>query len=375
MSQTLPSPDPASVRDDDIHVDAAGPADRAAQTELFNACFKKRVVHEQLVWRYDRSPHGGSLSFLARPPSGEGVSGYACSPRIALSFGAESHAAPIGQTGDVMTHPAWRKRGIFSGLDRAAMAASRAAGWPIVFGLPNRRSAHIFLTLGWQAVGRIRPYTFLLAGGAPARRLRHGEGRLAGWMSGFAVRTCRGAERRLARAAGGSLAVAPLGRFPADVRDVARPLERNFSLMVRRDADYLNWRFIDTPSKRQRALAAYGPGRALVGYAVIQPPLEPGGVGHFVDLVAPEPAARAALVLASLEELRRAGALAVQATAVDGSAWAAELLAAGFLRPRPENHLIVILHVHQPDHPLARAASDASRWYLTDGDRDDETVG
>ena len=48
---------------------------------------------------------------------------------------------------------------------------------------------------------------------------------------------------------------------------------------------------------------------------------------------------------------------------------------AGFLPPKPDNHLIVILHTHRPDHPLARAARNASAWYLTDGDRDDETMG
>ena len=48
---------------------------------------------------------------------------------------------------------------------------------------------------------------------------------------------------------------------------------------------------------------------------------------------------------------------------------------AGFLPPKPENHLSVIVRIHEPAHPLAQAALDASRWYLTDGDRDDETMG
>lgn len=367
--------DPATVRDEELLVSACGPAERAEQTRLFNACFKKRVVEEQLAWRYDRSPHGSSVSFVSRPPGGEGISGYACSPRLALSMGDETTLAPIGQTGDVMTHPDWRKRGIFSGLDRAAMAATAAAGWPLVFGLPNRRSAHIFLTLGWSQVGKIRPYTFLLEGGARARALRLREGRLAAMAVPLARRACAAAEHRLSQLASTGGSVAPLARFPENVRDVAREVERQSPLMVRRDAPYLNWRFVDTPSRRQRALGAYGTGGTLVGYAVYQPPAEGAPLGFLVDLVAPEPATRAALVLAVVEELRRSGAAAVEATAIDGSIWAQELRGAGFLAPRDDNHLIVILHVHQPDHPLVRAARDASRWYLTDGDRDDETIG
>jgi hypothetical protein len=35
----------------------------------------------------------------------------------------------------------------------------------------------------------------------------------------------------------------------------------------------------------------------------------------------------------------------------------------------------VILYVHEPGHPLVAAAREVRRWYLTDGDRDDETMG
>src|SRR6185369_7361113 len=105
-----------------------------------------------------------------------GVSGYACSPRTALSFGDESTRATIGETGDVMTHPQWRKRGLFSALDRACMQETARLGWPLVFGLPNRHSAHIFLELGWERIGTLRAYTFLLHGGAESRAQRTNDG-------------------------------------------------------------------------------------------------------------------------------------------------------------------------------------------------------
>jgi hypothetical protein len=73
--------------------------------------------------------------------------------------------------------------------------------------------------------------------------------------------------------------------------------------------------------------------------------------------------------------LEQAHASTVQATAIDGSWWSGNLLRAGFVPPKPDNHLNVIVHVLRPDHPLAAAARDARKWYLTDGDRDDETMG
>ena len=61
---------------------------------------------------------------------------------------------------------------------------------------------------------------------------------------------------------------------------------------------------------------------------------------------------------------------------MDGSLVGASGCAAhGFVRPRAENHLIVILHVHQAEHALVAAARDPRSWYFTDGDRDDETMG
>ena len=45
------------------------------------------------------------------------------------------------------------------------------------------------------------------------------------------------------------------------------------------------------------------------------------------------------------------------------------------IAPRRGGEMRVILCVHDPAHPLAKAARDPSRWYFTDGDRDDETMG
>jgi len=132
------------------------------------------------------------VSLLSRPAGthgvSEGVCGYACSPRLAWAHGDESTHAAIGETGDVMTHPDWRKRGLFSVLDRAAMEETKRLGWPVVFGLPNRRSAHIFLALGWESIGTVRTWTFLFRADAASRAARSREGRLRGWMTGSGVR-------------------------------------------------------------------------------------------------------------------------------------------------------------------------------------------
>jgi GNAT superfamily N-acetyltransferase len=360
---------------DSARVTACGPADRAAQTRLFNHCFKKKLDERALVWRYDENPLGPAVSFMTRGRDGEGVSGYACSPRLAIPFGDASAQAIVGETGDVMTHPQWRKKGLFSALDRAAMAETKRLGWPMVFGLPNRRSAHIFLELGWENVGTLRPWTFVLASSAEARRERRSDGRLCAMLLPFDAWRARGARERLKRASGGSLTVRELATFPTEVEALSAAIEPRFSWMVRRDAAYLDWRFAKSPSGLHNRLGVFDARGALVGYSVVQLPRAGEPVGYLVDVLGRDDAAVSAAIAAGLERLEAAGAAIVRATAIDGSWWSATLRRAGFLPPRPENHLIVILFVHDATHPLAKAARDTKSWYLTDGDRDDETMG
>ena len=355
-------------------VAACGPAERAEQAQLFNACFKKDVDAEALAWRYDRGPHGEAVSFVTRNGADLAVSGYACSPRRMLHRGDEATLASVGETGDVMTHPEWRKRGLFSDLDRAAMAETARRGWPLVFGLPNRRSAHIFLKLGWEQVGAVRPYTFVLRADAASREVRKREGRAAALLTGVGARKGRRARAVLGEAQS-EFDVRALERFPPEVVELSRQIEPCFGVMVRRDADYLNWRFVDAPSGLHRRVGLFDADGSLAAYAVVQVP-RPGSAGGFlVDLLGRDERAVKGAFAAGLTALEEADASYVEATAMDGTWWAERLAEAGFLPPKPDNHLIVILHPHQADHPLVAAAREPRRWYFTDGDRDDETMG
>ena len=357
-----------------VSVALCGERDRGEQALLFNRCFKKRIDARALAWRYDGNPHGQAVSLVTRPAGHPGVSGYACNPRRALVAGDEATLAVVGETGDVMTDPDWRKRGLFSDLDRAAMAETARQGWALAFGLPNRRSAHIFLELGWERVGTVRPWTFVVRDDAASRAARAQEGRLAGLATPWAAWAGRRARAGLRRRAAG-IRAERLTSFPEAVLEVAREVEPRFGLMVRRDPAYLEWRFLRAPSGMHRVLGLRDGAGRFEGYVVVQVPRPGEGVGYLVDLLARSPAGVAAGLEAGLAALEAARASVVRATALDGSWWRERLVEAGFRAPKPDNHLIVILHPHRAEHPLVAAARDTARWYFTDGDRDDETMG
>lgn len=364
---------PSEVSDDQIVVAPCSGVDRVEQAQLYAACFKKPLPERGLSWRYDDVPFGPSVSLVARPPNGTAISGYACSPRRAVAAGAESSLALVGETGDVMTHPEWRKRGFFSRLDRAALEAARQRGWALAFGLPNRRSAHIFVELGWERIGSVRSWTCVLRADAAARDVRAREGRIAGWTTPFAAWKAARARRAL-EAARSAFRVASVEHFDERAEQLSRAVEPRFSFMLRRDARYLNWRFLQAPSRLHRAWGMYE-GEQLAGYVVVQLPRDGARLGHLVDVLGRNERAVAAAIGVGLAELERAGASVVQATAIDGSWWSTHLRGVGFVPPRSDNHLSVILHALDAAHPLVAAARDCTHWYFTDGDRDDETVG
>jgi alkylhydroperoxidase family enzyme len=344
--------------------------ERAPQAALFNACFAKDLTETDLSWRYEQNPYGESVNLLAREEAtGELVSGYACNPRLAVADGAE---AIVGQTGDVMTHPARRKLGVFSHLDREAMRRTASAGWACVFGLPNWRSAHIFEALGWEVVGTVREWSLPLRldAGATARRKR--VKRLAALRMPLERLKAACGIKRTARALEG-YEVRPLVGFPEEVTALSKRIEARYGFMVRRDPAYLTWRFQRGKSRLHRSFGVYDAAGEFHGYVVVQLPREGELHGFLVDLLA-EGAARDAAMAAGIAALDYADASIVHSSAVDGSGWAQELKAAGFSPAADRNVMKIILHPHDGDHPVTQAARRTSRWYFTDGDRDDETM-
>jgi len=349
----------------------ATPADRAAQAALFDACFQRKDGAEVLPWRYDAGPHGASLARVVDGPCGL-VASYCCSPRVLQTA---SGPVTIGQTGDVMTLPSERGKGLFSALDRAVLEDARAAGWPVVFGLPNSSSAHIFTRdLGWSEVGRVRPWTFVLApdAGARAERLRVGRAASALVPWTYWRGTMRmGHMKDLFFAKANVVAIA---RFKPEVDAVTDEAARASSWAVRRDHAYLNWRYCDAPSKRFKAHGVFEPSGRMRGYAVVQLPARGEAVGYVADIVALDRVAFAAAMEAALSHLRKAGASVARAHAIDGSRWQQELVWSGFRAPKAADSKAVIAHILDERHPLAAVARDASRWSFTDGDRDAELI-
>ena len=372
----------------DVLVEAVvGPEARPDQARLFSRCFAKPTGVEALRWRYDANPHGEAVSLVLRDEADHAVCSYAYVPRLAVArVDGQAAEGLIGQQGDVMTDPEWQRQGLARRLVKHCARETAAAGFLMDWGFPNRQSAPVFLKFDWRSVGAIRPKRHLLRADARARARRLADGRLAAWLVGRDRRRCARARAALGGLPAG-YELRPVERwapFGDRVTELSRAVEARFPFMLRRDAAWMDWRFVDTPSGAHRGHGLFGPDGELAGWVVIQMPPGAGargfpgasGVGYLVELLCPDEDLVPALVGAGLDLLAGAGASVAEAWSVDGSWWQGHLVRAGFLDARPENHLYVYTYpLVDEDHPVVRAAADASTWYLCDGDRDDETMG
>jgi len=364
---------------DSLVVQPAGPGARDAQARLFGRCFAKPANVDALRWRYDDNPHGQAVSLVLTEGDDEAVCSFAYVPRLAVARTGhgEVFEGYIGQQGDVMTDPNWQRKGLARRLVQECAKATGEAGFLINWGFPNRQSAPVFLKLDWLSSGQIRPRRHLLRADPRAKSRRLADGRLAALRLGWDTRACKRARSKLGTLPQGYTARV-LEAFPESVAELSRQVEARFPFMLHRDADWLNWRYLRTPTGAHVAIGLFDASDSFVGYVVVQPPLggaDGNGVGYLVDFLVPNQDLEDAAMGVALDALLEAGASVAEAWSVDASWWRRKLDAAGFLGAKPENHLFVYHYALVPDHPLAAVARDASTWYLTDGDRDDELMG
>jgi GNAT superfamily N-acetyltransferase len=257
-------------------------------------------------WWFARNP-AGSLMSVAQD-NGR-VVGVAAHSLYRMVLGGQERDATFSV--HATTDPVARGRGIFVGLERKHEQEAEARGAAVVLAFASAPTAPLFLgPLGWTEVGRLRVWA------RPLPRLR------------FA----RAAAERV-------------DRF-----DFEGDAAANWSNHIVRDAEYLNWRYLDSP----RDYVAY---RAGGGYAVLGHKRHRG-----------RPIALVADLVGAVRPLLRACVAGVKPgtralIALPGPGEHAVYLSSGFV-PTP-------MTLHFMGKPLAgELDTDAGAWRFTLGDTD-----
>ena len=217
------------------------PAQLDAVLGLMAKVYGEEPPREEFGWWFDGNPVGPRTVVLATEGGAvAGVLGASCYRAV-----VDGEEALVALPLYAATDPAFQGRGIFQRLNAEVERAAREAGARLELGFTNREAGPIYVgKLGWLDVNRLRVW---------ARPLLPFGPRESGDLETF-------------------------GRDQEDAyRRIAPKLRSHFV----RSAEYLNWRYVDSP--REYAVVASRNGYAVVGRKRLR-----GVAAAFVaDLVAP----------------------------------------------------------------------------------------
>jgi GNAT superfamily N-acetyltransferase len=266
-----------------------------------------------------------------------------------------------------MTHPDFRKQGIFLTLAREVYRQTRLIGVQLVYGFPNDNSFHGFVTdLDFIVLENIVAMTRPLSIERVVREKTNVPSVatvLGGPLQGMFNTLCSRKPRDAA------IRIEPAPRFPETVTALFNAHARKFANLVIRDYRYLSWRYDRHPRHSYEILLGYR-GEKLAGYCVSGATDRKGlRIGLIVDIFA-DPADRAlatALVAAALEVMERKGMHLASCLLFSKSPFRAVLRRLGFVFPMRRFPFIVRVNA---DAPAPDALANDSAWHITFGDGD-----
>ena len=341
-------------------IDRARPADRPAIAALYRRVFGNDAAEASQLrweWQYRRNPGlraGGPSAWVAR--EGPAIVGHYGTIPVRLRVRGEEIDASWGT--DVMVAPERRRQGIGEHLF-AAWDANVGASLGI--GL-SESSEHVFEKLRWPVAARVpclvKPLT--------RRALRRGEwpvgvNRL---VSAMTLPVVRIVSRR--RPIGGELE--PTRRFDASVTRLWDRVAPKLALSVRRDAPYLQWRYIAPPHVRYSVVILRREGEAA-GYAVYRHVHEPRTrTTLLVDFLADPDDRPAQLALFRFidREARDADSDKIRCHTLHAR-FRAVLRRSGYFQMRSGLPLVARINAVEVPDAFYR---DAKRWHVTLGDSD-----
>lgn len=247
------------------------PDRRAGLVALLARVGTTALTDEEFGWWVEQNPAGEGIVSLALD-DGQVVGVAAMSLFRTSLDGAERRLAiPV----NVATDPRYRGQGVFSSLERENEAAAAMTGAPLTVTFPNAASHPIFVNrLGWVDLPHLRLWARPLRAAGVVRYALGRRGEHGGLRDrDGSPRTIRGLEIR------------PVERFGPEFDELGRLAAAGYGSHFVRDAEYFNWRYLDSP-RDYRCFGAYR-GGVLRGVGVVGHTFKHGvSAGFLADLVA-----------------------------------------------------------------------------------------
>ena len=332
--------------------------EKASLTAFLSSYLSPDANEARYEWLYCKNPEGMARVWVACEFETSKIIGVAAAfPKRIHRHGKKVRGYVLG---DFCIHPEYRSLGPALALQRSTLEDLSREGAGFVFDFPSASMLAIYKRL------RIEPQESVIRFAKPLRADRQVQKRVPNKAAG----------RTLAVAANTALRLRDVGLRRSSVWKISEetePCGEEFTLASQRwapgmgvcagrDADYLNWRFLQHPHRRYQFLTARQDGR-LCGFLIYHWAGEDATV---VDLFAEGDPVRKALLVETIAIMRHKGVNTLSAPFLASHAGREILKDCGF-QPRESTPVILLTLPWTADRQDDRGAD---HWYLTHGDRE-----
>lgn len=255
------------------------PEDKEQSLALMQAVSGHAPDRAAWDWYIERNPYGANMGWVA-DDHGKIVGRYGMVP---MEMQANGKRMIIAQAVEIMTHPDYRKQGMFPAMATQVFADLPAMGINFAIGFPNDAARPGHQKFGWKELGWIQASLRPIHSGVVGKR--YFKNPLAARLSGVGSDIALKLLFDWRRPAGlGTVTSTVIDRFDGQFDDLWRRAGSRYPIALVRDARYLNWRYVDCPYSYTKRLFEID-GR-LVGCSIVRV-LPRGGAteGHICDLV------------------------------------------------------------------------------------------
>lgn len=321
-------------------------------------------------WRCHRSPAGTALGAVAREVETGRLIGQVVTIPISVRLWGKVRAA--GLFLDPVADPGYQNGGVLPSLLDDVCTLSAEKGIAFTYGFPERLSYSTFVDrAAFRDIGSV---PFLIKPLNPERLALKATGNsVLGRAASIAARIWRAPAGVPPQEGPADLQIGEIGSFDDSFAVFWDRVQHRFPIMMVRDPTYLNWRFVDVPTRQYKIFVARSDAR-MRGFAVFRvAPLGEFSAGMIVDL----------LVEASAEG-RAAGRLLIDRACSYSKDHNLDLVASLALPHTDEFRLLrsrgfrvspkflqaqpfrLVVRCHDPE--ASSVAYDLRNWFVTMGD-------
>jgi GNAT superfamily N-acetyltransferase len=315
-------------------------------------------------WLFKANPAGNGYIWLAED-DGVIVGQYAVIPtRMHL----QGKPVPCAQSVDAVTHPHYRRQGIFKTLGRAVYGATRSGEVSLGYAFPNDPSArghlkHMDFCMLERLMTWVRP---LDTARVVHSRIRNG---VVSNAIGKPTQSLFNVFYPLPIKGDTDIQIEDATRIPEEVDDLFRTCAPRFQNLVIRDYEYLKWRYEDHPTYSYRMFLGYRDD-TLQGYCVCGSAVRKNiEIGLIMDLfLHPDDKDMAmALLRRAVEHMAEQNNMLAACILTSKSPFLKQLKRLGFVCPAKTFNYVIRNNSDELDTSTLKHVRD---WHITFGDAD-----